>query len=48
MAKSKPKKSTKFETPRLEVRMQRISQRAHTFKDRRKEASRKACRKGSY
>ena len=32
-------------TGRAPLKMQRHTQRAHTFKDRRKEADRKACRR---
>ena len=35
-------------TPRLSPRMQRQNQRAHRFTDRKKAASKKACRKGNW
>lgn len=38
------KRSPASETPRSTGNMLRINQRAHTFKDRKKDASRKACR----
>jgi hypothetical protein len=39
---AKRRKPQRASTP---LRMQRHTQRAHRFKDRRKEASRKACRR---
>jgi hypothetical protein len=39
------KKGTALDTGRLEVRMQRHVQRAHTFTDRKKAASKNACRR---
>lgn len=45
MAKSKTKK--KPQTAAADPRMWRVNQRAHKFVDRRKEADRKACRRGS-
>lgn len=38
------KKSKRIETPRLERRAWRVNQRAHKFADRRKAASKNACR----
>jgi len=46
MAKTKARKAPT--TGRMERRMWRVNQRAHKFTDRKKEASRKACRKGHY
>lgn len=41
-------KKQRIETPRADPRMWRVNQRAHKFTDRRKAASKKACRKGNY
>jgi len=38
------KRTPAHQTPRSTGNMLRINQRAHTFKDRKKEANRKACR----
>lgn len=43
MAKKRKNESLP-ERPRNELRMQRHTQRAHKFTDRKREASRKACR----
>lgn len=45
MSKSKKKK---LETPRLPERMQRHTQRAHTFADRKKKNSQREARGRSY
>ena len=45
---TKTKKGSKFDTGRMEPRMQRHTQRAVKFTDRKKEQSRKACRKGAW
>lgn len=42
------KKKKKLETPRLPERMQRHTQRAHTFTDKRKQHSRNQARGRSY
>lgn len=41
---SKNKKGTALDTGRLEERMWRVNQRAHKFPDRKKRASKNACR----
>lgn len=49
MSKAKQsKKGTALDTGRLEERMWRVNQRAHKFPDRKKAASKNACRKGSW
>jgi len=45
---TKTNKSKTPDTGRADERMWRINQRAHTFADRKKDANRKACRKGGW
>ena len=45
---SKPKTTQSSKTGRTEARMWRVNQRAHKFTDRKKDANRKACRKGGW
>jgi hypothetical protein len=45
---SKNKKGTALDTGRFEERMWRVNQRAVKFTDRKKAASKNACRKGSW
>lgn len=45
---NKNKKGTVLDTGRMERRMWRTEQRAHKFTDRKKAASKNACRKGGW